>query len=73
MPANTKITTSGVRFPDNTTQTSATLVTGPTGPTGPGGGSPPGPTGAPGPGGSSGYYIADCPPPVPGPSPVGTK
>lgn len=67
MAANTKISVSGVRFPDGTTQTSATLVTGPTGSTG--GTGPTGPTGSPG------YYIADCPPPpVPvSPAPVGTK
>ena len=56
MGANTKISVSGVRFPDGTTQTSATLVTGPTGSTGP--------TGPTGPTGSSGYYIGDCPVPV---------
>lgn len=56
MAANTKISVSGVRFPDNTTQTSATLVTGPTGSTG-----ATGPTGSTG---SPGYYIADCPPAV---------
>lgn len=55
MPS-TKISVSGVTFPDNTVQTSATLVTGPTGSTG-----ATGPTGSTG---SPGYYIADCPPAV---------
>ena len=56
--AVTKITASGITFPDSTTQASATL-TGPTGGPGPAGGSPPGPTGPTGP---NGYYIANCGP-----------
>ena len=59
--ATTKITASGVVFPDGTTQTTATLTPGPTG------ASPPGPPGATGPGG---YPIDNCPPPPPPPVPV---
>jgi hypothetical protein len=56
--ATTKISASGVVFPDATVQASATLPPGPPGPTGP---SPPGPTG---PTGAAGFPVNDCPPPV---------
>jgi hypothetical protein len=81
MAANTKISSSGLTFPDGTTQSSATLPSGPSGPTGPTGSSgttgpngytgSTGPVGPTGPTGPAGYTIDNCPVPVS--PPVGVK